>query len=536
MTVLQPIADPAQGDNEASAQVGSHLPSPHLFGASARPERTAGPHAFWMATCGLDTYRRSNHHARLDTPWNAFTADNQGLVCTLWTDLIVEIPDAKESRTRRFVKIGGNSKKWQGVARMHGKEARANLERAIQLKLPVFGYEAEPDAAKLKNGERSVKRFYLDSARELKAWIGLGLHALDERLHIEDAFRAHDLANGREPSAQAKLFELVDGTDDASKGAGLKDAPPQIPTEEDEVGQGFEGNLSAVAYARMALPMLIAHVLDQTDNVLVPLTYLDVATFLGRRNKHGNPWARGLGHVLDHVTTFLNGTSTQTTEAPPFLSSIVVLSSGPNAGLPDDGVRDQWPGYASLSRVDKQARVAAEYQRILQFGSRWNEVLRLLGLPPVVPPSRQQDPLGSGHPGWGGGESDAHKQLKRHVRDHPEIVGAAAGWFAQEEYLLRSGDEIDVMFKSDRVWIGVEVKSRVSDRLISDYERGLYQVVKYRAVLEAQARIDHPDQPPAVRVFLALETALPEIHRGLADVLDVECVERIAMSDELLIE
>jgi len=58
--------------------------------------------------------------------------------------------------------------------------------------------------------------------------------------------------------------------------------------------------------------------------------------------------------------------------------------------------------------------------------------------------------------------------------ENPELFGAERGWFAQEEYALRSGDEIDVMFKSDSLWIGVEVKSRVSDAVEGDYERGLY--------------------------------------------------------------
>ena len=108
--------------------------------------------------------------------------------------------------------------------------------------------------------------------------------------------------------------------------------------------------------------------------------------------------------------------------------------------------------------------------------------MRLLGLQEIAPPVGTDGRPGKG--GWGGGESEAHKALKRYVCEHPEIVGAASGWDAQEEFALRSADELDVMFRSDRSWIGVEVKSRVSDGNPSDYERGSYQVVKYRAVRE----------------------------------------------------
>jgi hypothetical protein len=87
------------------------------------------------------------------------------------------------------------------------------------------------------------------------------------------------------------------------------------------------------------------------------------------------------------------------------------------------------------------------------------------------------------------------------------------------------------MFRSAHTWIGVEVKSRVSDGNASDYERGIYQVVKYRAVLEAQARVDHPVQSPEVRVFLALERNLPEAYRALAEVLNVRVLERVDPQD-----
>jgi len=40
--------------------------------------------------------------------------------------------------------------------------------------------------------------------------------------------------------------------------------------------------------------------------------------------------------------------------------------------------------------------------------------------------------------------------------------------------------------------------------------------MKYRAVSEAQARIDHAESPPEVRVFLGLETELPTSYLELA--------------------
>ena len=269
----------------------------------------------------------------------------------------------------------------------------------------------------------------------------------------------------------------------------------------------------------------MAHVLQQQDGVMVPITYRRLAELLVRRDKHGNSWARGLGFVLGRVTALIDGVRAQLPEPPPFLTSMVVLSSGPNAGLPDKGVSDVWPGYEAMSRDEKRAKLAAEFQRILAYGSRWNEVLRLAGLPVLEPPvgtDGKQTPSG-----WGGGESEAHRALKHYVRDHPELVGARADWDAKVEYALRSADELDVMFLSDRAWVGVEVKSRVSDGNAADYERGIYQVVKYRAVLEAQALVDFPDVQPDIRVVLLLERELPAVHRALADLLRVKVIEGI---------
>lgn len=488
-------------------------------------ERTVGPHEFWLQTCGLDTHRRGTNYARLDTPWNAFTADGGKLVCTIWVDEIVQVHDSESGLTRRFVKMGGRSRRWKGVGMQHGQHARANLDKAVAEKLPIFGFEAEPNKAALERGERSVKHFYLDRTHQLQGRIGLSLYELEKRLHIEDAFRKRGVADEEDPNLPASLFELVDATVEPPAAG---DYQIDGAREEQEVDLPLEGNQSADVYASMALPILVAHVLQQQDGVMVPITYRRLAELLGRRNKHGDPWARGLGFVLGRVTELIDGVRGRSIEPPPFLTSIVVLSSGPNAGLPDKGVSGVWPGYETMSRDEKRAKLAAEFQRILAYGSRWNEVLRLAGLPVIEPPV---GPNGKPVPGgWGGGESEAHLALKHYVRDNPELVGARVDWDARVEYALRSADELDVMFISDRTWIGVEVKARVSDGNTADYERGIYQVVKYRAVLEAQARIDSPDALPEIHVVLVLERELPTTYRALAAQLGVTVIERVIPS------
>jgi hypothetical protein len=209
----------------------------------------------------------------------------------------------------------------------------------------------------------------------------------------------------------------------------------------------------------------------------------------------------------------------------PYLTTIVVLKTGEHAGLPDVGVRLRWPRYSTMTEDEKFAKVENEYARILRFGTRWNDVLVALGMDPIVLPEGEEASKAGG--GWGGGESDEHKALKAYVMDHPELFGADANCERFTEYPLRSGDSIDVFFKSPDVWIGVEVKSIVSEGNDLDYQRGLYQVVKYEAVLRAQAKADLPSTAPTIKVFLALQAQLPNHHRDTALRLGIAVRETI---------
>ncbi len=481
-------------------------------------------HNFWKLTCDVDTYRKSPQHARHDTPWNAFSPDDV-LVCTLWRDQILDIEDdAEGGRLRRFVRLGGKMREWKGPAVAHGREADENLRRAAADKLRVVGYEADPDPASLKRGERKVARFYMDRAHELQRVFGFSGADLVTRLRLEERFQERR-GDTIDPGY---LFELV-----SPKGAfpGRQSPPGALanPPEDDEVGlfdQAPTASLSNAEYARLAVSILIEHVRVQRDGVLQPLTYKDLAERLNRRNKHGEAWAKGLGQVLGMATEMIDSIATPELEDIPYLTTIVVSGQGKNKGLPGVGISGRWRGYEALSRQEKEAKVFAEYLRILSFGSRWGTVLELLGLTPSDATKAGTSSAG----GWGGGESDEHKALKQFIKANPHLVGAEPGWFSEEEYALKSGDEIDVFFRSGHQWIGVEVKSCISDKLERDYERGLYQAIKYAAVLKAQAQVDHPDAPPIVKVFLVLERTLPSRLHRTAEKLGVNVLENISPS------
>lgn len=97
----------------------------------------------------------------------------------------------------------------------------------------------------------------------------------------------------------------------------------------------------------------------------------------------------------------------------------------------------------------------------------------------------EEDGLPAGGRRYGkGGESEEHKALRLWTMKNPDKVDSRfAGAIAETEFDLLSGDRVDVMLRHRAKWIALEVKSRRSNE--ADYIRGVYQCVKYRAVLEA---------------------------------------------------
>lgn len=91
------------------------------------------------------------------------------------------------------------------------------------------------------------------------------------------------------------------------------------------------------------------------------------------------------------------------------------------------------------------------------------------------------------------------------------------------EYRLASGDALDVSFETQHKWIGVEEKSVLSE--YTDIVRGLFQCVKYLAVIEAvqvaQGKIKDS------RAVLVLEGKLPPQLHALKNMLSIEVIEEV---------
>lgn len=123
-----------------------------------------------------------------------------------------------------------------------------------------------------------------------------------------------------------------------------------------------------------------------------------------------------------------------------------------------------------------------------------------------------------------GGEGPEHLALKNYVCANPQVVGLKfCDPDGETEYGLPSGDCVDVVFAQKRRLHAVEVKPAGSGP--DDIARGLFQCVKYRAVIMAKAAYEHDDRP--ITVCLALGGTMPVTLIPLRNSLGIEVFESI---------
>jgi hypothetical protein len=207
-------------------------------------------------------------------------------------------------------------------------------------------------------------------------------------------------------------------------------------------------------------------------------------------------------------------------EVPPIQCLVVNKSTR----LPGEGIGwfiTDLSNYKKLSNKQRRQVVDAELQKIYAF-SKWYDVLDELGLTPAQNVFSTINIRASNY--REGGEGKEHKKLKKYVANNPTYFGLPASLKpGREEHKLPSGDSLDVFFQRRLEQVGIEVKSYISDT--ADIARGLYQCVKYQAVLEA--RQSATGQAQNVRTFLVLGGEFPMELLPLKNILGVEVFEKV---------
>ena len=258
--------------------------------------------------------------------------------------------------------------------------------------------------------------------------------------------------------------------------------------------------------ARFALPILVRQALAGKE-----IYYADLAKELEMPNP------RNLNCVLGCVGDVLLELGELWQEKIPSIQGLVVNQQ---TGLPGNSVH-------FLRQIaeprQKEEIVKAELSKVFSYPkSKWLNILEEFGLSPAEPLNPQfEQPMDHRSSTR---ESEAHKRLKNYIAHHPGAVGLKKSLAPGEtEYQLPSGDIPDVLFQSERCRIAIEVKSHISPE--TDIRRGIFQCVKYRAILRACRSLK--GETYEVNALLAIEGQLPKKLIPVKNTLGVKVIENI---------
>ncbi|WP_428405977.1 hypothetical protein [Methylobacterium sp.] len=277
-----------------------------------------------------------------------------------------------------------------------------------------------------------------------------------------------------------------------------------------EIATGFYGSKLYQQRARLILPILVRQAQAHSS-----IFYEDLAQEVGMTNP------RTLNYPLGCIGDALNDLAETWDTEIPHIQALVKNQQLNMPGPGFDGFLTRH-GYTWDNLKERSAIVSQYWARIFAY-PYWHDVLHNLGL--------QQTSTGLTKliekAGTYGGKSEGpdHKALKEFVRNNPHLVGLQKGDATGEtEHLLPSADRIDVIFDYKKRFHAVEVKPATAP--VGDILRGLFQCVKYRAVLAARAAYEHDDRK--ITGCLALGGTLPSQLIPLRNSLQVDVIEGLA--------
>jgi hypothetical protein len=288
---------------------------------------------------------------------------------------------------------------------------------------------------------------------------------------------------------------------------------------EDEVGLNLTifGKKLYQQRARVALPILVRQAkASQT------LYYHDLAIEVSMSNP------RNLYYVLGAIGNELLMLGKKWSDKIPPIQCLVINKS---SELPGEGI--SW--FIENSDEFKQSSTKQKKEIIKQMLSevflfdKWDQVLEELDLQPLkndagpilsTKSNRKAGKYGAG------GESEDHRELKEYIAKNPTSLKLSEKLSPGEiEFEFPSADTVDILFKDKVLWIGVEVKSDRSNE--ADILRGLFQCVKYRALIEATQ--GYSNIRANSRIILALGGAFPKKLLGLKHQLGIEVIDKITL-------
>jgi hypothetical protein len=234
-------------------------------------------------------------------------------------------------------------------------------------------------------------------------------------------------------------------------------------------------------YGAKLLPYLV-----QAAKTRKTPTYGELAEKIGVHHRVMN---RILGYIRDDICF---------TRGLPLITCIVI-----NQGTRLPGA--DWLPQGTTNLTEEEYK--AEYERFRDqvFAYKdWNALLQKLDLAPVEPTIESLDDRGRAYSEYiertGGGENEDHRRLKEYIAEHPEAIGLEVESSAQMEYLFVAGDRADIVFGTGPdAWAVVEIKNGEIGELV----KGVYQAIKYHALLQAEK--GHGISPQVDAILVAYE-------------------------------
>lgn len=230
-----------------------------------------------------------------------------------------------------------------------------------------------------------------------------------------------------------------------------------------------------------------------------PHTYGDLSRAVGHKT---DQIGKVLG-LIDDVFKALKKARPEFKDVPT-LNCLVISKT---TKLPSNGFDYVSHDYSSLSdeqKNDQMKRLNCE----AYYYDRWQDVLNALELTPYNGSDNKayENTIRKGTFSKHSSEGIKHKALKEYIYEHPECIGIKNVKHKEMEHILLSGDRLDVYFiLKDDTQIAVEVKSSISDN--ADILRGVYQCIKYDAILNAEQCVKGVH--PKTKSLLVLEGKMP---------------------------
>ena len=258
------------------------------------------------------------------------------------------------------------------------------------------------------------------------------------------------------------------------------------------------------------------------------ITYGQLDAELQRRRWGHHVHATAYRHPAGAVGNACIEVERETGEKIPPLNAIIVNAT---SGIPGDGCDYYLATYLDknqsqdLTYTDRKAMAEETMEEVFHF-EEWDKIMDRFGFEsiqddiPALESDNQRKAPRKG--GWSTGpESPEHQALKKWVAENPHILKSKIHYGSgQTEWQFASADRVDVMFEHDDGCMAVEVKATNANE--ADLERGIYQCIKYRALLRAELKAS--GKIPNGSSLLITETRLSFILQELADLLGVRVI------------